>query len=238
MKRALSVFLTLCMLFLLTIPVFAEDSPDAETNTLASVYGIPESVSDTLPEDVLLPLLDSLNNISSFSTEVSYHDKMCIHTTIIEYEKYFQVSVSYSWTNRPDFRMQDLIHFSISEGVVMDNTADGFYTYTTEQGSFTEIFSNTQEAFDYRGHGLARNVTLAKPKNDKVHNDFLFMRCSVYKEDGGIRLNSTYDHRQINVSLTTSLNSQSGFLSGVGITIATAFDQYNGQAEIKRQTHF
>lgn len=91
---------------------------------------------------------DSGERISSQSTYQDYlkastlsdpdeNDWMRVQTSIINKGSYAQVSAAYTWLTRPAFRMNDVIGLSLTQGTIQDNTADGFYTYTTAKGSVT-----------------------------------------------------------------------------------------------------
>lgn len=160
------------------------------------------------------------------------NDWMRIHTTIIDRGNYAQVSAAYTWLTRPSFRMTDVIGLSITQGTFIDKSADGFYTYTTSQGSFDTDFSKTPAKFDYQGHGIVRNVTLAKP-DYPVNSDFLFMKGNIHKESGSEGLNGTYGHQRVSVALVPSFNiDRNGWLSCVGINIGMTYDQFSGYTDI------
>lgn len=169
---------------------------------------------------------------ASMLRDTDENDWMRIHTTIIDKGSYGQISAAYTWLTRPNFRMNDVIGLSLTQGTIIDNTADGFYTYTTSQGSFTTDFTATPSKFDYEGHGLVRNVTLAKP-DYPVNSDFLFMRVNIYKESGSEGLNGAYGHQRVSIALAPSFNiDRSGILSCVGINIGMTYDRFKGYTSI------
>ncbi len=170
---------------------------------------------------------------SSSLRNTDENDWMRIHTTIIDYGSYGQISASYTWLTYPKLRMNDVIGLSITQGTVIDDTADGFYTYTTSQGSFTTDFSDTPSKFDYEGHGLVRNVVLAKP-NYPVNSDFMFMRCNIYKESSSEGLNGAYGHQRVSVTIVPSFNiDRSGVLSCVGLNVGMTYDRFQGYTSIQ-----
>lgn len=169
---------------------------------------------------------------SSTLRDTDENDWMRIHTTIVDYGTYGQVSAAYTWLTRPNLRMNDVIGLSLTQGTIIDNSADGFYTYTTSQGSFTTDFTDTPSKFDYEGHGLVRNVTLAKP-DYVVNSDFLFLRCNIYKESGSEGLNGSYGHQRVSVSIVPSFNiDRSGVLSCVGLNVGMTYDRFKGYTSI------
>jgi len=118
---------------------------------------------------------------------------------------------------------------SITQGTFIDGSADGFYTYTTSQGSFNTNFTS---GFDYQGHGIVRNVNLVKP-DYPVLSDFLFMRANIYKESGSEGLNGAYGHQRASISIVPSFNiDRSGILSCVGINIGMTYDRFKGYTSI------
>lgn len=157
---------------------------------------------------------------------------MRINTTILDYGSYAQISASYTWLTRPNFRLRDVLGLSITQGTVIEGTADGFYTYKTAQGTYTTDFSDTSSLFDYEGHGLVRPVALAKP-DYPVTYDFMFLKCNIYKESNSEGLNGAYGHQRLSISFTPSFNiDRSGVLSCVGLSIGMAYDQFKGYTSI------
>jgi hypothetical protein len=186
---------------------------------------------------------DSGERISSQSTYQDYlkastlsdpdeNDWMRVQASIINKGSYAQVSAAYTWLTRPAFRMNDVIGLSLTQGTIQDNTADGFYTYTTAKGSVTTEFSDTPSKFDYEGHGLVRKVVLAKP-DYPVNSDFMFMKANIYKEGRSEGLNGTYGHQRVSMALSPSFNiDRSGVLSCVGVNIGMTYDQFKGYTSI------
>ena len=264
-KNIFALLLSLVMIFSLSLSASATESPSNSSDSISTIYGIPETVLSTLPNDILTSLSNSVNNIVDYSTQVSYvkvshtesgysiatpatyqdyltdtmlrdpdeNDWMRIHTTIIDYGTYGQISAAYTWLTRPNFRMNDVIGLSITQGTVIDDSADGFYTYTTSQGSFTTDFSDTPNKFDYEGHGLVRNVILAKP-DYPVNSDFMFMKCDIYKEHDSEGLNGAYGHQRVSIAIVPSFNiDRSGVLSCVGLNIGMTYDRFKGYTSIQ-----
>lgn len=265
LKKIVSLLLSLVMIFSFSLSASAAESPSNSSASISTIYGIPESILSTLPNDILVSLSNSIDNIVDYSTQVSYvkvshtesgysiatpttyqdyltasrlrdtdeNDWMRIHTTIIDYGTYGQISAAYTWLTRPSLRMNDVIGLSLTQGTVIDGSADGFYTYTTSQGSFTTDFSDNPGAFDYEGHGLVRNVILAKP-DYPVYSDFMFMRCNIYKEHNSEGLNGAYGHQRVSIALVPSFNiDRSGILSCVGLNIGLSYDRFKGYTSIQ-----
>ena len=158
---------------------------------------------------------------------------MRIHTTIVDKGSHATVSAAYTWLTRPAFRMRDVIGLSLTQGTFMDNTADGFYTYTTSQGSFTTDFSDTPGEFSYQGHGIVRNVTLSKP-NNPVATDYLFLSADIHKEANSEGLNGTYGHQRASISIVPSFTiDRTGWLSCVGLNVGMTYDQFSGYTDTK-----
>lgn len=156
------------------------------------------------------------------------NDWMKIVTAIVDKGSYAQVSASYTWLTRPTFRMTDVIGLAVAQGTIEDDSADGFYSYTTSQGTFTTDFSDTPLDFDYRTYGIIRQVPMATP-DYPVTRDFFFLQANIYKEGTSEGLGAAYAHRRLSLVFNPSFNiSNQGILSCAGFTIGLGYDQFNG----------
>lgn len=262
MKKISSLILALSMVFALSVTAIAAENTSSTNEELSNIYGIPMSVLETSSATTLSDLRSDLGQgtvVSSNDTyikisynelgdsiaqEVTYQEYvvstrlrdtdqnswMKVHTTIIDKGSYAQVSAAYTWLTRPAFRMRDVIGLSITQGTFIDNSADGFYTYSTSQGTFDTNFTS---GFDYQGHGIVRNVTLAKP-DYPTKSDFMFIRANIYKEGASEGLNGTYGHQRASISIAPRFTiDRNGILSAVGFNLGMTYDTFKGYTSIK-----
>lgn len=257
MKKLLSISVALVVILAMSMTAFAAVPDTISSEDLSEIYGIPIPVMSSLSTTMRLKLGNGVNHNNVLASNDTYfkiisnengadiiqkasyqeylnnHEMrdtdenswMRVHTTIIDKGTYAQVSAAYTWLTSPAFRMKDVIGLSITQGTFIDNSADGFYTYTTAQGSFSTDFTS---GFDYQGHGIVRNVILAKP-DYPVKSDFLFMRANIYKEGSSEGLNGAYGHQRASVSVNPAFNiDRNGVLSCVGINVGMTYDRFKG----------
>lgn len=257
MKKVLNVCIVFIVVLMFSSNVFAQNDSN-DLSKIHDVYGISYEYLNTLSENKIQSLLDSLNSAQSIKTEESYikivydengqsyfqesseqeylYEKqiratdqngwMKIHTTIIDRDyRTAEVSSAFTWLVRPKIRLTDVIGLSVTQGTFIQNSADGFYSYVTSQGAFTEDFWG---GFDYQGHGITKNVALARP-DYPVNSDFMFIRGRIYKEGNSEGLNGAYGHKRISLSFNPSFKiDRQGFLSAVGVNVGMTYDTYKG----------
>lgn len=278
MKRILSAAVLVVLLLVMSFSIVqietndvshADDVGDSNTEndflddvswTIASVYGIPDSVLETMPKDIYSALAADIDTVIGVSTseayfeiiyegngestirEASYQEYMDfekksgthtsdwikIHTAIVDMDSTAQVSAAYTWLTRAASRMTDVIGLSISNGIFVDNSADGFYVCANADDFIYTDFSETPDAFDYSGRSFFRKVALEKEKNFGA-GDFLFIRGSIYKEGASESLLGLYAHQKAKAypDFTLGLDSSGMFYSD-DIDINKNYDQLQG----------
>ena len=224
---------------------------------LSKIYGIPVAIISELPAETRLQLSNGINQGNVIASDETYvkisynengepltqkanvqehvasaltqhtdsNDWMKIHTTIVDKGSYAQVSATFTWLIRPAFRMKDVIALSVAQGTVIDDSAEGFYMYTTSQGC---VYTPLTSGFDYQGHGIVRNVTLAKP-NNPVKSDIFFIKANIYKEGSSERLNGTYGHQRLSIVLNPNFSvARTGVLSCRSFNLGMTYDCFTG----------
>lgn len=266
MKKVLSIVLTLVMVFAMHSAVSAaeENTLDDINEWVSSVYGIPLSVLETMPEDMFLSLVENIDTESAVSTnetywkvafdengesiacEATYQEYLAskllrdtdecswmrIHTTIVDNGSTAQISAAYTWLTHAAPRMTDVIGLAITHGTLIDNSADGFYTYTTSDGNVYVDLGNTPSGFVYQGQGLVRKVNLAKP-NNTVTAEMLFMKANIYKNTSSEGLYGSYAHQLLSLSYTPSFTIDgNGIICNGSVSLGTNYRQFSGYTSI------
>lgn len=283
MKRGVSAAVLVLMIFVLyflSIQIenndaehtdYVQNSSDLKTElsdevkqTITSVYGIPDSVLETMPADLCSSLAADIDKVVGVSSSEAYfeiiydifgagtvreatyqdylnsakrsgvngNDWIKIHTAIIDMDSYAQIAAAYTWLTGPARRMEDMIGLAIGCGVVIDNSADGFYTYTGESGPVYTDFCDTPSAFNYSGRGIFCKVLL-KEAPDPAAGEFLFIRGSIYKDSDSEKLSGVYAHQRTRVRTDSVVGLDStGLFYGDNFTSPKYYDQFNRYTSI------
>ncbi len=170
---------------------------------------------------------------STFLRDTDESSWMRIHTTIVDKGSKAQISATYTWLTKAAPRMKDVIGLSVVQGTILDNTADGFYTYSTSDGSVYTDFSKTPSAFDYQGDGLIRCVTLGKP-DKTVKGEMLFMKADIVKEGNSEGLNGSYAHQKLSISSVPSFTiDKNGIIASNGVNMSLNYTQFRGYTSVQ-----
>lgn len=259
-------FLNLIIISIIIITV--NSNVIAKTNTLSDIckihdiYGISYEAINTLSENQLDSLLDSLNSAKSINIEESYikitydangqsqYKKSSLEEFL--YEKQLKSTDQNGWMKiHTTIIDKDLRTAQVSSAftwlvspairltdVIGLSITQGTFIQNSADGFYTYVTSQgatTEDfsgGFDYQGHGITKNVTLEKP-NFPVTYDFMFLRGKIYKEGNSEGLNGAYAHKRISLNFNPSFSiDRQGFLSAVGVNIGMSYDTYKGFSSI------
>lgn len=135
-----------------------------------------------------------------------------------------EVSGHFTWLTRPTFRLHDVVGLVVQNGTAIKDSAAGFYTYQTSQGTVNNTWTS---GFKYFIGGVTKTQTLAKP-DYPVTSDNMFLKFQVHK-NGAEGLFGTYGHQQLSISVSSpsfELVRTSGKLKPINFTLGKSYDEF------------
>lgn len=151
---------------------------------------------------------------------------MRIHLTLRSVSStHGEASGAFTWLIRPAYRMKDVAGIIIQNGVVTNNSASGFYSYATSQGSKT---INWNSGFHYFLGGVTKVQNLAKP-DWPVTSDMMFLKFRFNKNKNASEgLYGTYGQQRLSINVSNpvfELSRNNGGLKPLNFSIGVKYKE-------------
>ena len=141
---------------------------------------------------------------------------MKIHMTVIDKGDCARAAVLCTWLTKPVIHLKNIVGLSIIRGTIIDNSADGFYSYATKDGMVYNVdFKENPSEFNYSGMNVIRSIDTGKPEK-ALRDEIIFMKVDIYKESTWETFTGSYVYQGAHVSRDDLFTSdESGGISVV-----------------------